>query len=166
MKRLTSLMVAGLVLAVAGTASAAEPTLFGGSDLLGAPAIGIAQQADAPPAPAAEGTGYTKMKPGKMSKGKGKPKRVHLYHCVEYEDLDNIAPCAVPKIVWVRDPCACHDPCSCCQPKCVAVKICVPHCGCAKVKVKDHGRKVEYDYGEYKVEIESEDGVVKVDYDD
>ena len=103
-----------------------------------------------------------------------------LYHRVEYEDLDHIHPCAVPTVVQVLDPCTVddrcclfghrrhRDPCDACHecgPRCVYVKICVPP-GCPKVKVSDKGRKVKYDYGDYKVEIESEDGVVSVDYDD
>jgi hypothetical protein len=105
-----------------------------------------------------------------------------LYHRVEYEDLDHIHPCAVPTVVQVLDPCTEEDDhhcclfghhrhhggcdaCQACGPRCVLVKICVPP-GCPKIKVSDKGRKVKYDYGDYKVEIESEDGVVSVDYDD
>jgi hypothetical protein len=46
------------------------------------------------------------------------------------------------------------------------VKICVPPCGCAKVKVSREGRRVKYDYGKYSVEVTSKNGKVYVDYDD
>jgi hypothetical protein len=91
---------------------------------------------------------------------------VPLYHCVKYKDLDNIHPCAVPKIVMIKDPCACSDPCSCCQPKCVAVRICVPPCGCETVKCSRDGDKVKYDYGDYAVELRVKKGYIEVDYDD
>lgn len=99
---------------------------------------------------------------------------VELFHCVEIEDPDHIAPCAVPKIIMVPDPCACRHHCGCCDTKCVAVKICVPPpnpcaCGCGaheEVKIRKGGRKQKYDYGEYSVEVTVKDGYVKVDYDD
>lgn len=87
-----------------------------------------------------------------------------LYHRVEYEDLDNAHPCGVPTIVQVLDPC--ENPCAACGPRCVFVKICVPPNQQPRVKVEDRGRKIKYKFGEYEVEIESEDGVVSVDYDD
>lgn len=101
-----------------------------------------------PPAPAAKGA--------------------RLFQCVKIEDRDNIHPCAVVKIVSIVDPCWKPDPCACkCQKApCVLVKICVPPCGCPKVKVSRKGRKVEYDYGDYEVEITSKNGVIKVNYDD
>lgn len=87
-----------------------------------------------------------------------------LFPCVEYDDLDNVHPCAIKKIVQVIDPC--YDRDSCCPPTYVSVMICVPPCGCEKVKISRGGRKVKYDYGKYEVEIKSKNGVVKVDYDD
>jgi len=91
-----------------------------------------------------------------------------LFHSVRYEDLRNIHPCAVTKIVSIKDPCWKPDPCSCeCQvAPCVLVKICVPPCGCPKVRVTRNGSKVKYDYGKYEIEIYSKNGYVKVDYDD
>jgi hypothetical protein len=96
------------------------------------------------------------------------PAPVQLFHCVKVEDPDHIAPCAVPKLVKIVDPCWKPDPCSCCVqcPPCVYVKICVPPCGCAKVKVSREGRRVKYDYGKYSVEVTSKNGKVYVDYDD
>jgi hypothetical protein len=88
---------------------------------------------------------------------------VTLYDCVRYKQTRNIAPCAVPMIVSVPDPCA--GPCDC-GPKCVYVQICVPPCGCAEVKWKRCGDKLVYDFGKYEVEITSRRGVVLVDYND
>ncbi len=92
---------------------------------------------------------------------------VELYHKVKIEDRDNIHPCAVKKIVAVKDPCAKDTACGTCAPPCVYVMICVPpDCDFEyDVKRKDHS-KVEYDYGDYEVEITSKNGVIKVDYDD
>jgi len=96
------------------------------------------------------------------------PAPVRLFQCVEVEDPDHIAPCAVPKLVKIVDPCWRPDPCSCCPqcPPCVYVKICVPPCACERVKVSRKGRRVKYDYGDYSVEVTSKDGKVRVDYDD
>lgn len=115
---------------------------------------------------------------------------VPLYHCVKYEDLHNIHPCAVTKVIAVLDPCeadckksSCflfgsrksHDHCGCGQQSCnscncgrkyVYIQICVPPCECVKVKTSRDERKVKYDYGKYEVEIKSKNGVVYVDYDD
>ena len=83
----------------------------------------------------------------------------------------------VPTIVQVLDPCSdkarggllrrlhADDDCDACGPQCVFVEICVPP-DCPEIKVSRGGRKVKYDYGDYKVEILSKDGVVYVDYDD
>jgi hypothetical protein len=91
---------------------------------------------------------------------------IPLYHCVKYKDERKIAPCAVPMIVLVKDPCAkCCDPCA--PTPCVAVQICVPPCSACPPKVvcRRHGEYVKYDFGKYRVEIRSRNGVVKVDYD-
>lgn len=93
---------------------------------------------------------------------------VPLYHCVRYKDEKHIAPCAVPMIVTVKDPCATCDPCNpCAAPQCVAVQICVPPCQCCppKVTCKKGGERVVYDFGKYRVELVSKKGVVTVDYD-
>ena len=81
-----------------------------------------------------------------------------LYTNVRYKDQRNIAPCAVPTIVQVPDPC---NDCGC-----VNVQICVPPCEAACIKVSKCGKKVKYDYGDYRVEITSARGRVTVDYDD
>jgi hypothetical protein len=93
---------------------------------------------------------------------------IPLYHCVKYKDQRKIAPCAVPMIVMVKDPCAKCDRCNPCAPAaCVAVQICVPPCSTCPPKVccKRGGEYVSYDFGKYRVEIRSRNGVVKVDYD-
>jgi len=84
--------------------------------------------------------------------------------CTRYRRLHNIHPCAVKKVVSVIDPC--FDPRSCCKPKCVKVAICVPPCGCVKVRVSHDGRRVKYDYGKYEVRITSRHGKITVDYKD
>jgi hypothetical protein len=100
-----------------------------------------------------------------------------LFPRVKYEDRHHIHPCATPTIVQVLDPCTDTGrrglfrhhrqvvDCDACGPQCVYVEICVPP-GCPKVKVERSGRKVKYDYGDYKVEVTSKDGYVEVDYDD
>ncbi len=97
----------------------------------------------------------------------GEFQTVELYHRVKYEDLRNVHPCAVKKIVAVKDPCARPSVCGSCAPPCVYVMICVPPCDKFRfdVKRKDHS-KVEYDYGDYEIEITSKNGIVYVDYDD
>src|SRR5262245_26166286 len=96
---------------------------------------------------------------------------VTLYPNVRYRDERNIAPCAVPQVVMVKDPCppVC-DPCNpCATPpvRCVAVQICVPPCTpCPpKITCKHCGEYVKYDFGKYRVEIRSKKGCVTVDYD-
>lgn len=91
---------------------------------------------------------------------------VSLYSNVRYRDTRNIAPCAVPIIVQVPDPCAPRDRCGCTPRPCVNVEICVPSSGCPTVCVTRHGNKTRYDYGRYAVDIVSINGRVVVDYDD
>jgi hypothetical protein len=89
-----------------------------------------------------------------------------LYPRVKYHDKRHIAPCAVPMVVAVRDPCAKRDPCAACgPPRCVLVEICVPPCGTPKICTKHDGAKVRYDYGRYAVNITSRHGIIVVDYD-
>ena len=100
---------------------------------------------------------------------------VELFQCVKYKDLDEMAPCAVPKIIQVLDPCACKDACNCCEPQCVYIQICVPppcECKCKcecegeRVKVRKNGTRINYDYGEYEVDVRVKDGYIEVDYQD
>ncbi|MEX2287618.1 MAG: hypothetical protein WD648_11050 [Planctomycetaceae bacterium] len=137
----------------------------------------IMTQATVPPAPAAageEGPPGAHAEPMPMPtqpRIEPMPDGVHgpmdavqLYDCVKYEDLDNIHPCAVTKIVAVPDPC--QSDCDRCCARYVYVQICVPPCECPEIKNSHHGKKVKYDYGKYEVEITSKKGTIYVDYDD
>lgn len=86
-----------------------------------------------------------------------------FYKRVCYKDKRKIAPCAETMVVSVIDPCSRkYD----CETRCVQVKICVPTCGCPKVKVTHNGRHTRYDYGKYAIDIFSNrNGTVTVDYD-
>jgi hypothetical protein len=170
------LIVLACVLAVMGSAEMASakskvqvkiprPQLLSMSDvqlvrepvsLQGATYPTLAPGAEVPPAPG----GATSAGPT--------PAPIQLFQCVKYKDLHHISPCAVPKLVKIVDPCWKPDPCSCCQQcaPCVYVKICVPPCGCERVKVSRHGHKVRYDYGKYAVDVVSKNGKIYVDYDD
>jgi len=91
---------------------------------------------------------------------------IELFTRVKYKDRDEMAPCAVTKIIQVKDPCACDDPCDCCGPKCVSIAICVPPCACERVKVRKNGTRIEYDYGDYEVDVRVKKGYIEVDYQD
>jgi hypothetical protein len=92
---------------------------------------------------------------------------VELYHRVKYEDLDNVHPKGVKKIIAVKDPSATEEVCGTCTPPCVYIMVCVPPTERFEydVKRKDHSQ-IEYDYGDYEIEITSKNGVVHVNYDD
>jgi hypothetical protein len=92
------------------------------------------------------------------------PATVALYQNVRYRAERNIAPCAVPIIVQVPDPCACRTACG--PTPCVNVQICVPQSGCPCVRVTRCGDRVSYDYGQYEVIVTSARGRVFVDYRD
>ena len=122
------------------------------------------------PDAAASGAAPQSMEPGAQPIPAAQS-AIPLYHCVKYRDERNIAPCAIPQIVMVKDPCPppC-DPCNACATppvQCVAVEICVPACSTCppKVTCKRDGAYVKYDFGKYRVEIRSRKGVVTVDYD-
>lgn len=123
--------------------------------------VAAAQLGATPPAPAAEEAG---PQPNGAIPVQADP--IVLYPCVKYSDPDDIHPCAVRMLVAVKDPRETPPQCECSTPACVYVEICVPPYECKKfeVKRKDHS-KVEYDYGDYEVEITSKNGVVYVDYD-
>lgn len=93
---------------------------------------------------------------------------VALFPCVKVKDRCNIACCAKPMIVEVRDPCWCPDPCNpCCKPPCVKVEVCVPdQCCPPEITCSKDGKCVRYDFGKYAVDIRSKKGYVEVDYDD
>ncbi|MCH8830486.1 MAG: hypothetical protein IID45_12995 [Planctomycetes bacterium] len=172
MKRLFSLAMTLCVLGSATTALADGPAFFGRRQSLKPLPLrsgqfvvaNAAENIYAPPPAPGVGGKIQPMPAGKTGGGKGA-----LFPCVVYEDLDNVHPCAVSKIVCIVDPCWKPDPCSCCKPqkpRCVQVKICVPPCCRPRVKVSKDGRKVTYDYGKYEVELKSKKGKVYVDYDD
>jgi len=178
MKKLICCLIAGSLALSAVTLSAAEKrvrirVVSARGGIFGTP-VAYEEVAPGPafavptPAPSAQAPNLQPIPdPPSPSQPSLQPIPVELYHRVKYEDLDNIHPLAVKKIVAVKDPCATKDVCGSCQPPCVYVMICVPPCDKFKyeIKRKDHS-KVEYDYGDYEVEITSKKGVVYVDYDD
>lgn len=89
---------------------------------------------------------------------------VPLYTNVKYKDLDEMSPCAVPKIIAVKDPCACDDKCG--PPQCVYIQICIPQCGCELISCKRNGDRIRYDYGEYAVDVRIKKNHIEVDYQD
>jgi hypothetical protein len=89
---------------------------------------------------------------------------VPLFTRVRYKDLDEMACCTEPKIISVKDPCACDD--GCCPPPCVYIQICVPTCGCELVSCRRNGDRIRYDYGKYAVDVRVKRGFIEVDYQD
>ncbi len=87
---------------------------------------------------------------------------VEVYQNVKYRAVRNIAPCAVPTIIQVPDPC---NKDACCK-TCVNVQVCVPPCEPSKVKVTRDGRNVKYDFGKYAVSVRSVGNHVVVHYED
>jgi len=85
-----------------------------------------------------------------------------LFSDVRYHGTRNIAPCAVPTVVQVTDPCAKR---SCCK-SCVNVQICVPPCDPTCVKVTRDGNHVRYEYGKYSVVVKTVGHHVVVHYGD
>jgi len=181
MKKLLGLLVVGATLASTATLSAGDRPTWKGPRLFPTftrvkptylkptylkPTVQLTQNTLPPPAPAAETSPRLTVPapmpdamPGTMPPS---VEPIQLYHRVKYEDLDNIHPCAVTKIIAVPNPCIR----GCCDQGCVYVKICVPPCGCLRVKRSRSGRNIEYDYGDYEVDIHSRRGVVVVNYDD
>jgi hypothetical protein len=91
---------------------------------------------------------------------------IPLYTNVKYTDRDEMAPCAVSKIIALKDPCVCRDACDCCGPQCVFIEICVPSCGCELVSCRRNGDRIRYDYGKYAVDVRVKKGFIEVDYQD
>jgi hypothetical protein len=109
-----------------------------------------------------------------------------LFPHVKYKDLNEMAPCAVPRIIAVNDPCACEDPCASCKKPCgcekscgcektcgcvekklVYIQICVPECSCEEeVICRRDGDRVRYDFGKYAVDVRVKKGHIEVDYQD
>jgi hypothetical protein len=91
-----------------------------------------------------------------------------LYSRVRVKDADDVHPHAVPAIIAVMDP---HRDRRARQAQhtgpnlgLVFVKIFVPPHPPRSVKVKHE--EIELDWGEYEIQIESEDGVVEIEYED
>lgn len=175
MKRLASALAVGAVLGLVSTASAGERSLVdffanAGSSLSGQQPVLVQGYQGVPRAPAVDAKAPKKGQKGPKrmrkypDKGKPVPQGVPLFRNVHYKDLDEVHPCAVPKIVRVPNPC--YKPCSCCpQPRCVFIKICVPPCACLEVDV-EHDGDVEYNYGDYGIDVRQKDGYIEVDYQD
>ncbi len=91
-----------------------------------------------------------------------------LYPRVKIDDAHNIHPQAVPMIVAVMDPRSARRTrfaqTSGTSLGLVFVKVFAPPYPPKSVKVKHD--KVELDWGEYEIKIESEDGVVEIEYED
>lgn len=94
------------------------------------------------------------------------PLAVPLYTNVKYKDRDEMSPCAQPKIIAVKNPCACRHACHCGAPECVYIEICVPTCGCELVSCRRNGDRIRYDYGKYAVDVRIKKGYIEVDYQD
>jgi hypothetical protein len=82
---------------------------------------------------------------------------IALYHNVKVRTPGRMDPCAVPQIIQVPNPCR-----GCCDP--VFVKVCVPPCKSPCMTVGRFGR-ITYDFGKYRVQVASRNGLVIVDYD-
>ncbi|KAA0139235.1 hypothetical protein FYZ48_11395 [Gimesia chilikensis] len=148
----------GMIALTLTTAQAQGPSLNFGQGFL------LSQTTAPPPAPPA-------VLPEPMPELTPQPYEHHvaspaipMFDCVKYRKTKNIAPCSNPKIVTIVDPCAPKK--SCCEPGCVAVEICAPECACECVRCRKDGRKKIFDYGKYKVVVESHRGQVVVTYRD
>ena len=95
------------------------------------------------------GAGYVSP-PSAVVYDAGRPIRVR------YKDRQNIHPFSIRQTLYV--PCRNGF-------GTIAVDVCAPP-NCPQVKVKRRGKKIEYDYGDYEVDIIQDDGEVLVDYDD
>lgn len=82
---------------------------------------------------------------------------------VKYTDVHEMSPCAKPKLIMVRNPCADED---CCQPAMVCIEICVPTCACEEVTCRRFGNRIRYDYGKYAVDVRIKRDYIQVDYQD
>ncbi|MEX0725456.1 MAG: hypothetical protein WD065_04255 [Planctomycetaceae bacterium] len=137
------------------------PIFFGQPDPSLGPADSVHEPLDGPMIEGPIPDQYMPADPGMVS---GAP--IPLYHNVQYQDVRRVSPCSVPKIVAVRDPCWRKDRCNRCeQAPCVYVQICVPNCGCERVRCSRDGKRVVYDYGKYSVSVTSRGGRVVVNYD-
>lgn len=90
---------------------------------------------------------------------------IPMFENVRYVGRRRMAPCAESKVIVIRDPCQPLLTSPCCR-KCVAIRICVPTCGCECIKASRLGNRVRYDYGEYAVDVRITRGRVVVAYRD
>ena len=88
--------------------------------------------------------------------------RVPLATCVRIEDECNIAPHAVPVVVAVRDPATCGHQC---HERIVFVEVFVPPCPPRLIRVSPCHSRVTMDFGEYQVDLKSQNGIIVIDYD-
>lgn len=147
----------GMIALSLTTAQAAGPSLNFGQGFL------LSQTTAPPPAPAAVPEPMPELTPQPYEHHVASP-AIPLFDCVKYKKTRNISPCSNPKLVTIVDPCAPKK--SCCEPGCVAVEICAPACGCECVRCSKDGRRKVFDYGKYKVVVESQRGKVVVTYRD
>ncbi len=82
---------------------------------------------------------------------------------VKYTDVHEKSPCAQPKLIMVKNPCADEG---CCEPAMVCIEICVPTSGCEEVTCRRFGNRIRYDYGKYAVDVRIRRDHIQVDYQD
>lgn len=125
----------------------------------------VAATPEAPPLPTPEAAALTVPTPAtplvpvpdSQASPSASLEPIVLYTNVKYEDRDNVPKCAVPIVVSIPDPC---------MPGCCRyIEICaVPDCE-PRVHSSPSGRKIEYDYGAFEVEIYNRSKYVVVNYD-
>ncbi|MBL8848874.1 MAG: hypothetical protein JNG89_04290 [Planctomycetaceae bacterium] len=142
LKWMTSIAAVGLLAAAALAASPEQPPLPTPETALTAPTPATPLV----PVPDSQPSAASTLEP------------IVLYTNVKYEDGDNVPKCAVPIVVAIPDPCL---P-GCCR----YIEICaVPDCE-PKIHSSPSGRKIQYDYGSFEVEIYNRSKYVVVNYDD
>lgn len=141
------LMILGLLALVGADLSAREPLRLPSQELALAaePTLVPEAQAQGTPVPYAEYV--VEAAP-----------TITLYTNVRVRDAKNIHPCAVPKIVQVKDPCD-----ECCK---VFVEICVPPCANETVRCFRNGNRIRFCYGEHSVDVVTRRHDVVVNYND
>ena len=147
---MNKLMTLAVVLGMTAAANAHEPIYVPQSTTL---AYQAAEYAPTPanPVPAAPVIqpvpAHQSIAPGTVVCNSCDNPGIELYCNVKVHRTRKMAPCSVPKIVAVPNPC--YDPCDVCcpQPKCVFVQICVPPCACEEVCCIRNGRGTLFSYG-------------------
>lgn len=141
------LLILGLLALLGADLSAREPLRVPSQELALA-----AEPTLAPEPAAAQGT------PVAYSEYVVEAAPVRLYTNVRVRDTKNVAPCAVPKIVQVNDPCD-----NCCK---VCIEICVPPCANETVRCFRNGNRVRFCYGQYSVDVTTRRNDIVVNYND